>query len=800
LARHYRARQCQALAEQLPLASLATVLLVVFCLSTAWGRINAPALVFWAASLLLIAIGDVLAWRRFARGKASDAGSHLTAAWLSAMLGTGALLYALALVELFGVLDISSRIVVTAIGAAFIATGAWQFAVMPAAGIAWVLLLCGGSAVGLLLRYGSEFTLIAGLLLFYAAYLVGAVLVASRRFVTGLMAETAIEQQRQVVGLLLRDFEDHARDWLWEVDASGRLCHVSARMASSVGEDVSALLGRELLAVLGERLPVGNAEAEASLNRLAAHLRSRMPFSALAVAARGADGVRWWSLTAKPLIGQRGAFEGWRGVSSDITDARESEAEMRHLANVDGLTGLANRYRFGQALQDCFASADEQARGCTLLMLDLDDFKHVNDTLGHLAGDELLREVARRLQAATPANALLARLGGDEFAWVVPEGLDRAETEALAKRVRDALTEPWLHDEHLVDLAASLGAASAPTGGQSPVELQRATDLALYAAKASGRDKLCFYDTSMDEDARRRLQLRSDLRRGLERHEFRLVYQPQVRFSDGALVGFEALVRWQHPTRGNVAPTEFIPLAEDNGLIVVLGAWVLEQACQDAATWPPHLRVAVNVSSVQIDRSDLRGTVRTALDRSGLAVSRLELELTESALMQDSEGAIAVIGGLRQLGVRIALDDFGTGYSSLSYLQRLPIDKLKVDRSFVLAASAQTAAQDKARDARSILRAIVQLAQALNLDTIAEGVETAEMAAMLEAVGCRQAQGYFYGRPMEAAQAQALAQQWPATTATSLQSHERASTSAPETEPRVRRTGVRSSTGTMEDA
>jgi diguanylate cyclase (GGDEF)-like protein len=681
------------------------------------------------------------------------------------MLGIAGLFYAMALVELFGVLDAPGRIVVTAVGASFIATGAWQFAVMPAAGIAWVVFLCGGSAVGLVLRYGAEFSVIASLLLVYAVYLVSAVLVASRRFVGGLMAETAIERQREVVGLLLRDFEDHARDWLWEVDASGRLRHVSERMAASVGDAVANLLGRELLSVLGERLPLGDAEAADALARLAKHLRSRSPFSAVAVAAYGGDGLRWWSLTAKPLHGQDGAFEGWRGVSSDITAARQSEATMRHLANIDGLTGLANRHRFGQALQECFAPANALERGCTLVMLDLDNFKHVNDTLGHLAGDQLLCEVARRLRSVTPDHALLARLGGDEFAWVVPQGLGRTDAEALARRVREALSEPWLHEEQLMHVAASLGVANAPTDGGSPVELQRATDLALYAAKASGRDQLCFYDASMDEDARRRIQLRGDLRRGMERQEFRVVYQPQVRFSDGELVGFEALVRWQHPTRGNVPPAEFIPLAEESGAVVALGAWVLEQACRDAISWPAPLRVAVNVSSVQIDRSDLLSTVRSALACSGLPVTRLELELTESALMQDGDAAIDVIKSLRELGVRIALDDFGTGYSSLSYLQRLPIDKLKIDRSFVLAASAQATARDEARDARAILRAIVHLAQALNLDTIAEGVETAEMSAMLETVGCRHAQGYHYGRPMEAAQVLVCLSQRPAVTA-----------------------------------
>jgi EAL domain-containing protein (putative c-di-GMP-specific phosphodiesterase class I) len=294
----------------------------------------------------------------------------------------------------------------------------------------------------------------------------------------------------------------------------------------------------------------------------------------------------------------------------------------------------------------------------------------------------------------------------------------------------------------------------------SPVSLQRASDMALYAAKTSGKNKLCFYDPKLDEYAMLRLALLSDFRQSFADHDFVVLYQPQIRFSDNTLIGFEALVRWHHPERGVVSPTDFIHLIEENGMIVQLGEWVLRQACSDAMNWPAPLQVAVNVSPVQIERTNLLTTVMKALKATGLPASRLELELTESSLMCDGDSTIVLLNSLREQGVRIALDDFGTGYSSLSYLQRFPFDKLKVDRSFVIAAS-EHAQNVNSANAESILSAILQLANALHLQTTAEGVETQDVSSLLQKLGFTNAQGFFYGRPMTAEHAENFISQWP---------------------------------------
>nr|WP_244360825.1 EAL domain-containing protein [Alteromonas sp. K632G] len=576
------------------------------------------------------------------------------------------------------------------------------------------------------------------------------------------MAETAIEHQRQVVGLLLKDFEENASDWLWEIDSHGCLMHVSLRMQHVLGKPIQQLSGSHFVNLLSDSASAANQNV---LRELATNFQQNEPFTQDNIPIEVNGDTKWWSLTAQPLINSTGNLSGWRGVSTDVTDALLREKEMTFLANVDALTGLANRHLFAKTLQQCFVDEDETkapeiVKGITLITLDLDNFKVINDTLGHLAGDELLKDISCRFKEITPKGVLLSRLGGDEFAWVFKNSLTPLEATRFGQQIHDLLAEPWLHQEHSFDLGASIGVASAPMDGVSPVSLQRASDMALYAAKTSGKNKLCFYDPKLDEYAMLRLALLSDFRQSFADHDFVVLYQPQIRFSDNTLIGFEALVRWHHPERGVVSPTDFIHLIEENGMIVQLGEWVLRQACSDAMNWPAPLQVAVNVSPVQIERTNLLTTVMKALKATGLPASRLELELTESSLMCDGDSTIVLLNSLREQGVRIALDDFGTGYSSLSYLQRFPFDKLKVDRSFVIAASEHTQNVNSA-NAESILSAILQLANALHLQTTAEGVETQDVSTLLQKLGFTNAQGFFYGRPMTAEHAENFISQWP---------------------------------------
>jgi diguanylate cyclase (GGDEF)-like protein len=435
-------------------------------------------------------------------------------------------------------------------------------------------------------------------------------------------------------------------------------------------------------------------------------------------------------------------------LHEDITEQRHAEARIAHLAWHDALTGLPNRSRLRDELD---RQLKRNARGddLALLLLDLDHFKPVNDTLGHAAGDAVLQEVARRLRDGVRETDFVARLGGDEFAVLQCGPAQPAGSSALARRLIDAVCQPYQVAGHTLHVGASIGVAIAPFDGDDPDTLQKHADLALYRAKAEGRGTLRYFEPAMDEDARRRRDGEADLRRALDRGEFSLVYQPLVHLADGRITGFEALLRWQHPDRGLVSPADFIPLAEETGLIVPIGRWVLAQACREAASWAQPVRVSVNVSAVQFRKGALLADASHALRASGLAPSRLEIEITESVMLLDRAHALAVLSELRQQGVSVAMDDFGTGYSSLSLLRSFPFHRLKIDRSFV---------RDLAEslEARAIIRAVAQLGRSLGMDTTVEGVETHEQLAVVRAEGCVDGQGWLFSRPVAGSDVHAL--------------------------------------------
>ncbi len=750
----YRRRQFLAVVQQLPLASLATYAIVLDGLYVAWGAVHALTLFFWAAGLTCIASINIGFWWRYCINNKNKSVSSRTALFLALDLGAAGFLYACLVVYLFGTFTDAERVLLVAIAAAFIATGGWMFSSLPLAGVLWTVFLCGGLAVGVGWFFGSSYAMLAVMAGLYCLFLCATVLVSSRRFFDSLVAETEIENQRQLVGLLLHDFEENASDWLWETDAEGCLRHVSIRLIESTETDEAQLQGSQFVQVLQKLLPSPTPDERAMQVKLERCLGRNASFSEIVVPVRLRDGQRWWSLSAKPLFDEHVCFAGWRGVTSDITVAYEREREMTRLANVDSLTGLVSRHQFGIQLASYFPDGGE-VQACTLLMLDLDNFKVVNDSLGHAAGDELLREVARRFQSIVPQGCVLARLGGDEFAVIIPSQLGRGAVDALGRQLREALNQAWFYSEHQIDIRASIGASVAPMDGCDAKELMNAADMALYVAKAAGRDTLRFYAASMGEQARLKQMLLSDLRKSLATDELQVYYQPQIDLKTGVLAGFEALVRWQHPERGMVSPLDFIPMAEESGLIVPLGALVLLKACQDAMTWPPSMRVAVNVSAVQIERSDMLATIEATLAHSGLERHRLEIELTESTLMGDSDSALVLLHSLRRAGVRVALDDFGTGFSSLSYLRTFPLDKLKIDRSFVCLL-------DEGGDAKAaaIVQTIAHLAHTLDLETTAEGVETLEQHLALQRIGCTYGQGYRYAKPMTATAALVFIQEW----------------------------------------
>ena len=432
---------------------------------------------------------------------------------------------------------------------------------------------------------------------------------------------------------------------------------------------------------------------------------------------------------------------GWVSTHDDVTERRRAEAQIAYMAHYDALTGLPNRAYFCEELDKALARVDRGER-IALLYFDLDHFKRANDTLGHLAGDELLKSVADRLRGCVEQTDYVARLGGDEFA-VIHTVLEGSDPATLATKIGEALKAPFDYNDRRVTVGVSIGISIAPDDAVDRDQLLQNADLALYGAKEGGRGTYCFYEAELDARTKVRQKLEEDIRHALAKGEFEVFYQPIVNLQTGQVCGCEALLRWRHPERGMVPLAELIPIAEESGLIVPLGEWVLRQACADAATWPGNIKVAVNISPVQLAGVKLLDTVVSALAGAALPARRLELEITETVLTQNTFAALATLHRLRELGLRIAMDDFGTGYSSLSYLRSFPFDNIKIDRSFIEGISEKDASF-------AIVRAITNMAQHLNMTTTAEGVETEEQREKARELGCTDMQGYLFSRPLPA--------------------------------------------------
>ncbi len=432
---------------------------------------------------------------------------------------------------------------------------------------------------------------------------------------------------------------------------------------------------------------------------------------------------------------------GWVAVHEDITERRHVEAEIAHLAHHDLLTNLPNRKLFNERLEHAFSYVD-WGESFAVLCVDLDQFKSVNDTLGHSIGDELLKLVAQRLRQCTREADTIARLGGDEFA-IVQINASPESSSALANRIIEIINEPCNIDGNQINIGASIGISLAPGDGADPDQLLKNADMALYLAKSDGRSTHRFFEPEMDTRLQARRSLELDLRQAIVNGEFRLYYQPIIDLKTGKITSLEALLRWNHPKRGLITPSEFIGLAEETGLVTSIGEWVLRQACSDAVSWPSDTKIAINLSPVQFRSSNLVQIIIQTLATSNLSPKRLELEITETVLLKNNEANLAMLHQLRGLGVRIAMDDFGTGYSSLSYLRSFPFDKIKIDQSFIRDLSDRN-------DSAAIVRAIASLADSLNMVIVAEGVETEDQFNQARLEGCTEAQGYYFSRPMPA--------------------------------------------------
>ena len=543
---------------------------------------------------------------------------------------------------------------------------------------------------------------------------------------------------------VLDDFERAGIGWLWATDAEARLIYISENAAEKLDRSIEYLLAKPLISLFETDPDDPDNRSGRPLNfQLSARNRITDLTVRLTLAKAEQEGRQtWWSVSGHPKFDSAGKFQGYRGSAKDITVEYQRKLEDSRLAEYDSLTGLANRHRLNRRLESTLTAYRAAKRSCALLMIDLDRFKQVNDTLGHQAGDQLLKQVADRLNRLIGDRGEIGRLGGDEFQIILPDMDDRGKLGEIAAKVIQIISQPYPIEDKRAIIGASVGIAIAPYDGVEKDDLVHSSDLALYAAKNGGRGQFRFYSADLKDEAEERRLLEQDLREALANEQLQLHYQPVVRVEDHMVVGFEGLMRWEHPDRGPVSPGLFISIAEETNLINMLGEWALRRACRDALNWPKSVRVAVNVSAKQFVNPGFTDIVTDVLATSGIEPDRLELELTESVLMGDSEATDETFKVLKNLGVRLALDDFGTGYSSLSYLRSAPFDKLKVDKSFV-----DSCTQTDQNSAK-IIAAIIGLSDALGMETTVEGVEAFDQFNLVCSKGAKFIQGWIYSKAL----------------------------------------------------
>ena len=589
--------------------------------------------------------------------------------------------------------------------------------------------------VALFLRNGWDAAPLATIALVVASFMHWSIYNLYYIFATRRIRTRRLRESHETVQLVLNQYDDEGSDWLYELDGDLRVRAPSPRFCNACGIEAGELEGRPLMGVLG------TAPEVSSLREI---LEMGQPFRNVVVPVRIDGTERWWSLNGRQVEGLHGEKPGWRGFIADISVAKQAEAKVTFMAHYDLLTKLPNRTLLNSTLDRAFTRmSPKEIVG--LLYVDLDHFKAINDGQGHAMGDKVLAEVAQRMEKVVRPRDMVARLGGDEFIVLMPH-LDSTETGlTVAERILEVIGGSLEIDGQVMPIGASIGVAFAPHDANSGDELLRAADLAMYNVKSRGRRGISIFDAEMQNQMLERRFLEIDLRAAIARQEMELHYQPLLNIETGETVGYEALLRWHHPIRGLVQPNSFISIAEESGTIVEIGNWVIRTALAEAANWPEHLTVAVNISPMQIRDANLLTTVANALAETGVAPQRLELEITENLLMQESEEVLIVLHELRNLGVKIALDDFGTGYSSLNYLRSFPFDKIKIDRCFV-----SELAENE--DCQAIVRSVIGLANELRMTTTAEGVEAADQLAVLRANGCDQAQGFLFSKAVAASE------------------------------------------------
>jgi diguanylate cyclase (GGDEF)-like protein len=624
------------------------------------------------------------------------------------------------------------------ITATMMAGAAFVFSSVPAAAAAYVVVM-GVAATKMLSTTNSWVITMIGPV--YTGAMLAMVLINGRAFMQRKCLDLALEEREQTVSLLLREYESSDADWLWQTNAKLCFKNVSARFARAIGRPIETLETLSILDLVRE-VPRDDQSGRRAIAAAEAMLTREEAFSELVVVLPAEHGSKAIELAARPAFNKHGRFLGYHGVGSDVTAARQAADRIAHMARHDALTGLPNRLQLLENLGAALKAAQARKQECAVLLVDLDRFKTINDSLGHVAGDHLLQQVSRSFETVISDEMTAGRLGGDEFAIVVPLVESREELEQLCLALVSALQGPFLYREQRLFVGASVGVAIGPGDGDSVEEMIRNADLALYRAKAGSGNEIRFYEPILHARAEERRKIELALHGAMDAGEFSLAFQPLVDANSCEILSFEALLRWNNPELGQIPPTKFIPIAEETGMLGRIGEWVLRTACREAAAWPADISIAVNVSPRQLRDPGFIVTLVSALTQAGLDPGRLELEVTETVFLELTGTTQRVLSQIQSLGVKLAMDDFGTGYSSLGYLRRADFDTLKIDRSFVQSISAQDP------ESTAIIRAVVALAGSLGMKTVAEGVATPDQLELVRALGCDKIQGYIFSRPV----------------------------------------------------
>ncbi len=736
LAGRLRARQIRAMIQVTPLmmaANVANSVIVTFAL---YGKPGTQWLPLWTLLILAMAGIGLLNWNANRHRNIHSASPRAMAKAAKAAFALGCA-WAIIPVLYFPTGDFQTRLLVCTLAAGMLGGGAMSLYAIPAAMFGFIGSIAAGAAIALLMASGDaaiQLPLIA-LLLSYVIAVFKSGHTLSTTFAQSIVSAIESREKTETISLLLKDFSENASDWLWQTNSSGQLVHGSKEFSENLGTIPTCFCHGDA------RVPDNFIKVKGA-SRVRDHWINREAFTDVQVSTTIDNRTNWVSISGKPLYDSSGGFVGFRGVAANITANKEAEERIAYLAHNDALTGLVNRTHFSRAISSHLANTHPDDVWA-VMYLDLDGFKLVNDTMGHGVGDELLETVAQRIRKLCNEADVVARLGGDEFAILCRDGISLQALNARAEKLIRAVSASYsLSDNRSVGgIGVSIGIALGGRDGTTEQQLLHNADLALYRAKSQGKGIHRFFEVEMDDLVRERRMLERDLREALANKDFTLSYQPLVSAVGQHTEGFEALVRWNHPERGPVSPSEFIPIAESIGLISEIGEWVLMEACHQAVQWPDHLFVAINLSPQQFHHARIIDSVSRAILTSGINPSRVELEVTEGLLMEDTDEITRILRELKQMGVSIALDDFGTGYSSLSYLLKFPFDKLKIDRSFI--SSIET---DKV--ARNVLEAIAKLGNVLNLKVTAEGVETLDQVDALKDFDCTHFQGFLFGKPL----------------------------------------------------